>query len=89
MLVVKIIFCFIFGASMRIILRSKWYGPGIVAVITCISAALSGDGAMWIEAIGCSILSLVGSLAGVRLAKLLNIQLPEVEDSTEEDQDNK
>ena len=89
MLVVKIIFCFIFGASMRIILRSKWYGPGIVAVITCISAALSGDGAMWIEAIGCSILSLVGSLAGVRLAKLFNIQLSEVEESVDDNEDNK
>lgn len=85
MLIVKILFCFIFGATMRLILRSKWYGPGMVAVITLIYAALGNLSSLWVEAILSSLSSTIGSLLGVRLAKLFNINIPETDNVHDDD----
>lgn len=85
MLIVKVLFCFIFGSTMRLILRSKWYGPGMVAVITLIYAALGNLNSLWVEAILCSLSSTIGSLLGVRLAKLFNIKIAETDNVHDDD----
>lgn len=86
MILIKGLFCFIFGAAMRLILRSKWYGPGLVVFITVISALLAGSASLWIEAIGCSILAFAGSFLGVHLARLFKINLFDTEDAVSDDE---
>lgn len=83
----KVLFCFAFGATMRIVLRSKWYGPGMVAVMTVISAFVSGGSAIqWIQAASCTAASVAGALSGGFFAKLFKIKLSE--DAQEKDQDS-
>ncbi len=84
-LILKALFCFLFGAVIRVILRSKWYGPGMVVVITVIAAAISGTTILWIQAAACSATSIVGSLLGVRLAKLFKVNLSSTDDTDTED----
>lgn len=84
-LIGRALFCFLFGAVIRVILRSKWYGPGMVVGITVISAAISGSTNLWIQAAVCSATSIVGSLLGVTLAKLFKVNLASADDSDIED----
>ncbi len=84
----KVLFCFAFGVTMRIVLRSKWYGPGMVAVLTVISALVSGGGTMqWVQAASCTAASVIGALTGSFFAKLFKIRLPE--DSGDQGSDDK